>query len=130
MSNCTSRRIWTRVDLAQKQNKGFFSKNREFTKLLIEAVKNDEITTIYSAAPGVPELDSLITKEMFLTKLFKTGSISTCCPGPTSVGGRLALHCWMKLVEFNGVNYISLKDDNTGMNPETDTEFWARMGWS
>ena len=59
-------RIWTRVDLKQKQNKGFFSKNREFTKLIIEAVENDEITTYYSAAPGVPELDSVITKEMFL----------------------------------------------------------------
>ena len=117
-------RIWTRVDLAQKQNKGFFSKNREFTKLLIEAVKNDEITTIYSAAPGVPELDSLITKEMFLTKLFKTD------PSQLVVQAQpLWEDDWPYImdetVEFNGVNYISLKDDNTGMSPDTETEFWA-----
>lgn len=117
-------RTWTRVDLAQKQNKGFFSKNREFTKLLIDAVKNDEITTIYSAAPGVPELDSLITKEMFLNNLFKTD------PSQIVVQAQPLWEVdWPYIsdetIEYNGKNYISLKDDNVGKNPETDTDFWA-----
>lgn len=117
-------RVWTRVDLAQKQNKGFFSKNREFVKLIIDAVNNDEITTYYSAEPGVMELDSLITKEMFQNKLYKTD--------PSQIvqeAQPLYEDDWPYIsdetIEYNGVNYISLKDENTGFNPETDTDYWA-----
>ena len=117
-------RTWTRVDLAQKQNKGFFSRNREFTRLLIDAVRNDEITTYYSAAPGVPELDSLITKEMFLNKLYKTD--------PSQIvqeAQPLYEIDWPYIegetIEYNGKNYVSLQDNNTGQNPETDTDFWG-----
>ena len=117
-------RVWTRVDLAQKQNKGFFSKNREFTKILIDAVRNDEITNFYSAEPGVPELDSVITKEIFLNKLFKTDPsqiVQEAQPLYESDWPYIA----DETIEYNGVNYISLKDDNTDKNPEIDTDFWA-----
>jgi hypothetical protein len=65
-------RTWTRVDLAQKQNKGFFSKNREFTKVLIDAVMNDEIQTVYDAEAGLFELERPINKEGFIKRLLKS----------------------------------------------------------
>lgn len=117
-------RTWTRVDLAQKQNKGFFSKNREFTKLLIDAVRNDEITTYYSAEPGITELDSLITKEQFLNKLYRTDP-SQIVVEPEMPYEEDFPYYTDDRVEFNGRNYISLMDDNLGTNPETDTDYWA-----
>lgn len=117
-------RTWTRVDLAQKQNKGFFSKNREFTKLLIEAVENDEITTYYSAAPGVPELDSLITKEMFMNRLYQTDPSQIVVEAQPLYEADFPYYIGDK-VEYNGKNYESISEtDNLGNNPETDTDFW------
>ena len=117
-------RVWTRVDLAQKQNKGFFSKNREFTKLLIEAVENDDITNYYSAAPGVPELDSVITKEMFLNALYKTDPSQIVMEAQPLYDPDFPYYAG-DIVEYNGKNYESISPtDNLGTNPETDTEMW------
>jgi len=40
-------RVWREIDLREKQNEGFFSKNGEISKLLIEAVKSGEIAQVY-----------------------------------------------------------------------------------
>jgi gliding motility associated protien GldN len=116
-------RTWTRVDLAQKQNKGFFSKSREFTRILIEAVKNDEITTYYNAEPGLGELDTTMTKQQFMNRMYKTDPSKIVQevqplyePDFPYIAG--------ETVEYNGKNYISIKDDNVAMNPETETDFW------
>ena len=117
-------RIWTRVDLKQKQNKGFFSKNREFTKLIIEAVENDEITTYYSAAPGVPELDSVITKEMFLNRLFMTDPSQIVVEAQPLYEEDFP-YFENDRVEYNGKNYISVfPGDNLGNNPESSPDYW------
>jgi hypothetical protein len=117
-------RTWTRVDLAQKQNKGFFSKNREFTRILIDAVKNDEITTYYDAEPGLFELQKPMTKEEFLNRMFKTD--------PSQIVQQLQPlyesdfpYATMETVEYNGKNYQSKIDDNLGRNPESDPDAWA-----
>src|SRR5690349_25155251 len=48
-------RVWRNIDLKEKQNKGFFAKNGEITKLIIDAVRSGELTDIYRD-------DSLSTK--------------------------------------------------------------------
>ena len=32
-------RVWRNIDLREKQNKGFFAKNGEISKLIVDAVK-------------------------------------------------------------------------------------------
>ncbi|MEN8247818.1 MAG: hypothetical protein ABFS32_02710 [Bacteroidota bacterium] len=120
-------RIWTRVDLKQKQNKGFFHKSREFTKILIDAVRNDEIQTIYDAEPGLGELDSVINKEEFEKRLLKTEEEE----GPAEPEPLYDSE-WPYLegetMEYNGQNYISLKDDNLGIPPSPGDGLWQIYG--
>src|SRR5437868_6893215 len=40
-------RVWRDMDLLEKQNKGYFAKNGEITKLIIDAVTSGEIVDIY-----------------------------------------------------------------------------------
>lgn len=117
-------RIWERVDLTQKQNKGFYSKGREFTRILIEAVQNDEITTYYSAEPGLKELDSVITKEMFMNRLYKSDPSKIVQEAQPLYEVDFP-YATDETVEYNGVNYISLIDDNLGREPGVDTEAWG-----
>src|SRR5262245_59989554 len=49
-------KVWRNLDLREKQNKGFFAKGNEFTKLVLDAIKSGEIADIY-------EYDSLIMKK-------------------------------------------------------------------
>lgn len=116
-------RTWTRVDLAQKQNKGFFSKNREFTKVLIDAVMNDEIQTVYDAEPGLFELEKKMTKEEFTKRLMKSDPedlIAELQPlyeidFPYNTG---------EIVESDGVNYTSLQDNNLENDPASSPDWW------
>jgi gliding motility associated protien GldN len=116
-------RTWTRVDLAQKQNKGFFSKNREFTKVLIDAVLNDEIQIVYDAEPGLFELEKPMTKEEFTKRLMKSDpedQVAELQPlyeidFPYNTG---------EIVESDGVNYTSLQDNNLENNPASNPDWW------
>ncbi len=116
-------RTWTRVDLSQKQNKGFFSKNREFTKVLIEAVMNDEIQTVYDAEPGLFELEKQMTKEEFTRRLMKSDPEDEVAElqqlyefdFPWNTG---------EIVESGGVNYTSLQDNNLENDPAFSPEWW------
>ncbi len=117
-------RIWTRVNLKNKQNKGFFSKNREFTKIIIDAVLNDEIQTIYDAEPGLGELERTINKEEFQQRLLK----SQVDEGPAEAQPLYEEdfpYNTDEVVEYNGVNYISKKDDNLGFFPDSNPDYWG-----
>ena len=60
------KRVWRRMDLKEKQNKGFFASGNEITKIMIVAVKQG---LLY---PYITENDSLntrLTKEDFLERL-------------------------------------------------------------
>ena len=120
-------RIWTRVDLKQKQNKGFFHKSRELTKILIDAVRNDEIQTVYDAEPGYGELDSVMTKEKFESRLLKTQE-DTGPPEPEPLYDSEWPYLEGETMEFNGQNYISLKDDNLGNEPTPGDGWWEPWG--
>lgn len=65
-------RIWRRMDLREKQNKPFFSTNREITQVLINAVMNG---TLYPYTSD--SLNERMSKEQFIENL----SIPTDGPG-------------------------------------------------
>jgi hypothetical protein len=120
-------RIWTRVDLAQKQNQGFFSKNRELTKILIDAVVNDEIQTVYDAEAGLFELEKPMTKEEFMKRLLKSDvddQVVELQPlyeidFPYNTG---------EIVEDGGINYTSLQDNNLENSPASSPDWWEVWG--
>lgn len=56
--------LWFRVNLQTKINYGFFSKNKELTRIIIDAVKNDRIVPYTSDT-----LDTRLSKEEFLQRL-------------------------------------------------------------
>src|SRR5688572_19038523 len=58
-------RVWRNIDLREKQNKGFFAKNGEISKLIIDAVKSGEITDVYQN----DSLTTKLSKEDFLSRL-------------------------------------------------------------
>src|SRR6188768_1825033 len=58
-------RVWRNIDLREKQNKGFFAKNGELSKLVVDAVKSGEITDVYQN----DSLTTKLSKEDFLQRL-------------------------------------------------------------
>jgi len=48
-------RVWRTIDLQEKQNKGFFAKNGEISKFIVDAIMSGEIADVYQS-------DSLTTK--------------------------------------------------------------------
>ena len=40
-------RVWRNIDLREKQNKGYFARGNEITKLILDAVKSGELVDIY-----------------------------------------------------------------------------------
>lgn len=67
-------RVWRRVDLREKQNKPFFSENRQITKVIIDAVMNG---TLYPYTND--SLNTRMSKEQFIENL----TIPTDDVGPT-----------------------------------------------
>ncbi|MFZ2905225.1 MAG: gliding motility protein GldN [Cyclobacteriaceae bacterium] len=108
-------RVWRQIDLREKQNKGFFARNGEITKLIIEAAKSGEIAEIYQS----DSLTTKYTKEEFLNNLvFQAGtSFEAWDPAGTYFIGDVR--------SFNGKNYECQMDNNVGINPSTakDTEW-------
>ncbi|ANQ50477.2 gliding motility protein GldN [Flammeovirga yaeyamensis] len=56
--------LWYRVNLGTKINNGFFARNHEVTRVIIDAVKNDRIVPYSSDS-----LENRISKEEFLQRL-------------------------------------------------------------
>jgi gliding motility associated protien GldN len=107
-------RVWRTVDLMEKQNKGFFAKNGELSKLLIDAIISGELVDIY-------ETDSLttkISKEDFLKNMELQEA------EPKDPWEPAKDYYTDDMVSYNGKNYRSLQD-NRGANPETSTDNWA-----
>ncbi|MCI0751454.1 MAG: gliding motility protein GldN [Flammeovirgaceae bacterium] len=101
-------RTWRRIDLTEKQNKGLFSRNGEITKLILDAARSGEIPDVYKS-------DSLKTKypkDEFISQMTQQAgqAFPAWDPAATYYQGDVAL--------FNGRNYESQIDNNTGLNPE------------
>ncbi len=106
-------RVWRNIDLNEKQNKGFFARGNEITKLVIQAVRSGELADVYKE-------DSLINKkskeDFFKDMISQQGA---------------TLNAWVPTQDFyqgdqvtyNGKNYEALVDSK-GKNPETSKNEW------
>lgn len=110
-------RVWRNIDLREKQNKGFFAKNGELSKLLVDAVRSGEITDIYQN----DSLTAKLSKSEFLERLVaeQATSYSQWDPAADWYAG--------DIVTYNGVNYSAIRDSR-GVTPGTDKAIddWAR----
>ncbi len=113
------KRIWSRVDLKQKQNRGFFSINRELTKILIEAIISDSIVNYYNPNTSF-EFEEKLTKEEVLKRLIKTqGSLDDLDDYEDDLP-----YSTEEVVKFDGKGYESIKDENSENNPSTSPDWW------
>lgn len=102
-------RVWRTIDLREKQNKGFFARNGEITKLIMDAAKSGEIAEIFLS----DSLKGKYTKEAFIQGL-------TSAQGQTFPAWDPASNYYLNdIVSFNGKNYESQIDNNLGVNPST-----------
>jgi len=110
--------VWRRVDLEERQNKGFFTKSNELSKILIQGVMSGEISHIY-------DNDSLtveITKEEFLSRrnMYAEDELEGYDEWYDDEP-----YYMTDPVTYNGVNYESLQDNNEGNPPDSSPEFWT-----
>ena len=102
-------RVWRIIDLREKQNKGFFARNGEITKLIMDAAKSGELTDIYRT----DSLKMKWTKEEWLQQNVSQAGQTFPAWDPA---GTYYLN---DQVSFNGKNYESQIDNNVGVNPST-----------
>ncbi len=107
-------KVWRTIYLNEKQNKGFFAKGNELTKLVMNAVASGELADIY-------ERDSLTRKRS--KEDYNNGLIST--PGATLDPWGPAIECYQgDTKSYNGKNYEAIVDSK-GKNPETSPNEWS-----
>lgn len=107
-------RVWRKVDLQEKQNKGFFAKNGEISKIIMDAILSGELVDIYTS-------DSLI-KKMAKEEFIKNLAQEDATQYPTWDPAKDFFTD--DIVTYNGKNYRALTDSK-GANPETSTNEWA-----
>lgn len=106
-------RVWRIVDLHEKQNKGFFARGNEITKLIMDAVRSGELADIYMS----DSLTGKKSKEKFTEDLVSQAG-ATFTPWEPTKSFYID-----DQITFNGKNYQALTD-NTGKNPETSASDW------
>lgn len=108
-------RVWRNIDLREKQNKGFFAKNGEISRLVIDAVKSGELTDIYKD----DSLSGKISKEEFMGRLIAEQAQTYPAWDPA------ADFYTDDIVSYNGRNYRAVQDSR-GVTPSEDaTDNWA-----
>ncbi|MBT1702675.1 gliding motility protein GldN [Chryseosolibacter indicus] len=107
-------RVWRNMDLLEKQNKGFFAKNGELPKLIMDAVMSGELVDIYAS----DSLTTKIGKDEFLKRLQQEEATSYPAWDPSNS------FYTDDIVSYNGKNYRALRDSQ-GANPETSGDDWA-----
>jgi len=108
-------RVWRNIDLREKQNKGFFAKNGEISKLIVDAVKSGELTDIYKD----DSLSGKIAKEEFMQRLIAEQAQQFPAWDPA------ADFYTDDIVGYNGKNYRAVQDSR-GVTPSEDAiDNWA-----
>jgi gliding motility associated protien GldN len=108
-------KVWREVRLDEKQNKGFFARSREITKLILDAVNSGELADVYVN-------DSLTTKkskEDFRKDLLISEGEK---PDPWQPDNNYYAD---DAVDFNGT-YYKAKRDNNGKSPDASPDDWGR----
>ena len=106
-------KVWRVIDLTEKQNKGFFARGNEITKLLLKVIASGELADIYKN-------DSLVTKkskeEFNKDMTAQVGEVfPTWAPAQAYFQG--------DKVTLNGKNYEAAIN-STGKNPATSKNEW------
>ncbi len=114
------KRVWVNIDLKEKQNKGFFAVNSQLPQFIIDAVRSGELAeTIYVN----DSLTTKMSKEEFLEKLVAVEAI------PVDPWDGDTEYYEGDEVSYGGRNYVSRYDENLGITPGTDDEYWeAKQG--
>ena len=107
-------RVWRNIDLREKQNKGFFAKNGEISKLILDAVKSGELTDVYNS----DSLTSKRSKEDFLSALVQEQAQTYPNWDPA------ADYITDDIIAYNGKNYRAVQDSR-GATPADVSENWA-----
>ncbi len=108
--------VWRKIDLKEKQNKGFFAKNSELSKIIIDGVRSGEINHIYAN----DSLTTEITKDEFLSRLrmYEEDAISDALPWEPGEP-----FYENDIVSYNGLDYFGLQD-NQDSPPDQNPEIW------
>lgn len=107
-------KVWRTIYLNEKQNKGFFAKGNELTKLVMNAVASGELADIY-------ERDSLTRKRS--KEDYNNALIST--PGAIMEPWGPTIECYQgDTKSYNGKNYEAIVDSK-GKNPATSPNEWS-----
>lgn len=107
-------RVWRNIDLLEKQNKGFFAKNGEISKVIMDAISSGELVDIYAS----DSLTTKLSKEDFFKKLQQESETDYPDWDPAKD------FYTDDIITYNGKNYRALQDSR-GANPETATDNWA-----
>lgn len=108
-------RVWRAVDLLEKQNKGFFARGNEITKLLLSAINSGELADIY-------ENDSL-TKKLDKATLQEKLVASKADPSFTEWDPNRDYYT--QDVAIVSGKYYEAQQDNKGKNPTTSPDDWS-----
>src|SRR6187551_127818 len=107
-------RVWRNIDLREKQNKGFFAKNGEVTRLIVDAVKSGELTDVYNN----DSLTSKMSKEDFMSAMVSEQAQTYPNWDPA------ADYITDDVISYNGKNYLAIQD-NRGSTPADGSENWG-----
>lgn len=107
-------RVWRNVDLLEKQNKGFFAKNGEITRLIMNAITSGELVDIYK----FDSLTTKLSKEDFMKNLQQETATDYPQWDPAKD------FYTDDIVTYNGKNFRALTDSR-GANPETAVDNWT-----
>lgn len=108
-------RVWRNIDLREKMNKGFFAKNGEISKLIVDAVNSGELTDIYTN----DSLSTKLSKEDFLGRLVQEQAQTFPAWDPA------ADYYSEDIVSYNGRNFRAVADSR-GVTPSEDAvDNWA-----
>lgn len=106
-------RVWRTIDLKERQNKGFFARGNEITKLILQAVRSGELADVFVT----DSLTRTIPKDEFYASMVSVQGTTYPQWAPAQdfyFGDR---------VTINGKNYEALTD-NLGKNPESSPDDW------
>lgn len=106
-------KVWRNLDLREKQNKGFYAKGNEMTKIIIAAIKSGELADVYAS----DSLTAKKPKDEFISGLTAQQGIQINPWDPATsyyVGDR---------AKFEGKDYEAT-DNSTGVNPSTGKDQW------
>jgi gliding motility associated protien GldN len=113
-------RTWRRVDLREKQNKGFFASGREVTKFIMDGINSGEITEIYRSERFLEN----IGKDGFLSGIVKTDAKAV------SPYDALVAYDFGENVSAGGKVFTSTQTQNQGYDPTDPNNvgvFWSEV---